>query len=160
MKLMFVDIFANNFKLYLKIIRKRRIIDRPTGCKVRKNREQGKPYKNRHRALSPTNQRYYRPHYQNLKKERYQNIVFKLDSEIVQILIFSKVLLSPLSTPGVYKVPCICGKVYIGETGRSVNTRLKEHERRTRLKYGTASHSRTSLNYWTPHQFRPNHNAG
>lgn len=28
MKLMFVDIFAINFKLYLKIIRKRRIIDR------------------------------------------------------------------------------------------------------------------------------------
>jgi predicted GIY-YIG superfamily endonuclease len=27
----------------------------------------------------------------------------------------------------VYSIPCDCGKVYIGETGRSVQTRLKEH---------------------------------
>ena len=30
--------------------------------------------------------------------------------------------------PGVYKIPCECGKVYIGETGRSFNTRFKEHK--------------------------------
>ncbi|XP_076247886.1 LOW QUALITY PROTEIN: uncharacterized protein LOC143187549 [Calliopsis andreniformis] len=30
---------------------------------------------------------------------------------------------------------CTCGKVYIGETGRSMSTRLKEHERCTRLGY-------------------------
>ncbi|XP_033110305.1 uncharacterized protein LOC117111499 [Anneissia japonica] len=30
--------------------------------------------------------------------------------------------------PGVYKIPCECGKVYIGETDRDLNTRLKEHQ--------------------------------
>ncbi|XP_072166151.1 uncharacterized protein [Diadema setosum] len=30
--------------------------------------------------------------------------------------------------PGVYRIPCECGKVYIGETGRSFATRLKEHQ--------------------------------
>ena len=30
---------------------------------------------------------------------------------------------------GVYRIPCSCGDVYIGTTKRSVNTRIKEHER-------------------------------
>ncbi|XP_072173825.1 uncharacterized protein [Diadema setosum] len=30
--------------------------------------------------------------------------------------------------PGVYKIPCDCGKIYIGETGRNFDTRLKEHK--------------------------------
>ena len=30
--------------------------------------------------------------------------------------------------PGVYRIPCQCGKVYIGETGRDFDTRLKEHK--------------------------------
>lgn len=33
----------------------------------------------------------------------------------------------PLNTPGVYNVPCSCGKSYIGETKRSISIRLKEH---------------------------------
>ena len=35
--------------------------------------------------------------------------------------------------PGVYKIPCECGKVYIGETGRSSNTIIKEHKACQRL---------------------------
>jgi hypothetical protein len=38
-----------------------------------------------------------------------------------------------LKTPGVYRVPCGCGKSYIGETGRTIETRLKEHRRHLRL---------------------------
>jgi hypothetical protein len=30
-----------------------------------------------------------------------------------------------LKTPGVYRIPCECGRVYIGHTGRSVDIRLK-----------------------------------
>ncbi|XP_041484607.1 uncharacterized protein LOC121431166 [Lytechinus variegatus] len=30
--------------------------------------------------------------------------------------------------PRVYKIPCDCGKVYIGETGRDFDTRFKEHK--------------------------------
>ncbi|XP_071789668.1 uncharacterized protein, partial [Asterias amurensis] len=32
------------------------------------------------------------------------------------------------SQAGVYRIPCTCGKVYIGETGRDLTTRLKEHK--------------------------------
>jgi hypothetical protein len=36
---------------------------------------------------------------------------------------------SGLNTPAVYSVPCECGHVYIGQTGRSIETRIKEHHR-------------------------------
>jgi predicted GIY-YIG superfamily endonuclease len=32
-----------------------------------------------------------------------------------------------LKTPGVYSIPCEWGQVYIGQTGRSIDTRIKEH---------------------------------
>ncbi|XP_046399906.1 uncharacterized protein LOC124166418 [Ischnura elegans] len=38
-----------------------------------------------------------------------------------------------LKIPGVYRVPCECGEAYIGETGRTIETRLKEHKRHLRL---------------------------
>jgi hypothetical protein len=38
-----------------------------------------------------------------------------------------------LRTPGIYSIPCECGKVYIGQSGRSVHIRIKEHERYIRL---------------------------
>jgi hypothetical protein len=34
-----------------------------------------------------------------------------------------------LKTPGVYRIPCECGMVYIGQSGRSIHQRIKEHER-------------------------------
>ncbi|XP_054768197.2 uncharacterized protein LOC129275734 [Lytechinus pictus] len=34
----------------------------------------------------------------------------------------------PNKQPGVYKIPCDCGKVYIGETRRDFDTRLKEYK--------------------------------
>jgi predicted GIY-YIG superfamily endonuclease len=38
-----------------------------------------------------------------------------------------------LKTPGVYSIPCECGRVYIGQSGRSVHLRIKEHNRHIRL---------------------------
>jgi hypothetical protein len=38
-----------------------------------------------------------------------------------------------LKTPGVYRIPCECGTVYIGQSGRSFDLRIKEHERHLRL---------------------------
>ena len=38
-----------------------------------------------------------------------------------------------LRTPGIYKIPCERGKVYIGQSGRSVQLRIKEHGRHIRL---------------------------
>jgi len=42
---------------------------------------------------------------------------------------------SQLSSAGVYKIPCSCGKVYIRETGRMVN--MKEYQCNIRLKHIT-----------------------
>ena len=33
----------------------------------------------------------------------------------------------------VYRIPCECGKVYIGETGKPIQERIKEHDRDIRL---------------------------
>ena len=38
-----------------------------------------------------------------------------------------------LATPGIYQIPCECGEVYLGETGRTIATRIKEHRRHFRL---------------------------
>jgi hypothetical protein len=38
-----------------------------------------------------------------------------------------------LKVPGVYRIPCECGEVYIGQTGRSIEARCKEHLRHIRL---------------------------
>jgi hypothetical protein len=38
-----------------------------------------------------------------------------------------------LRTPGVYSIPCECGQVYIGQTGRTIDTRIKQHSRHIRL---------------------------
>jgi hypothetical protein len=40
-----------------------------------------------------------------------------------------------LRTSGVYRIPCECGRVYIGQAGRSVDIRLKEHQRPIRLEH-------------------------
>jgi hypothetical protein len=40
-----------------------------------------------------------------------------------------------LRTPGVYRIPCECGRVCSGQTDRSVDIRLKEHQRHIRLEH-------------------------
>jgi hypothetical protein len=50
-----------------------------------------------------------------------------------------------LNVPGVYRIRCECGKVYMGQTGRSIKTRCKEYRRHIRLdqldKSAVAEHS-------------------
>ena len=50
-----------------------------------------------------------------------------------------------LKTPGFYSIPCECGRVYIGQSGRSIQLRIKEHNRYIRLaqpdKSAVADHS-------------------
>jgi predicted GIY-YIG superfamily endonuclease len=48
-----------------------------------------------------------------------------------------------LTNPGIYKIECICGKQYIGETGRAIHKRLQEHQnykytKTTRIESGSA----------------------
>ncbi|XP_011859918.1 PREDICTED: uncharacterized protein LOC105557319 [Vollenhovia emeryi] len=65
--------------------------------------------------------------------------IFKPCNKLSQMLPNPKDRRPPLTAPGVYKVPFSCGKVYIGETGRKISTRIKEHQRCT--KYGHFSQS-------------------
>ena len=48
--------------------------------------------------------------------------IFKPQRKIAQLLPNLKDQRPHLETPGVYKIPCACGKVYIGETGRKIST--------------------------------------
>ena len=49
-------------------------------------------------------------------------------------LVQPKHALEPLKQNSVvYKIPCECGKVYMGETGRSIRERIKEHGRDIRF---------------------------
>ncbi|XP_039309096.1 uncharacterized protein LOC120358569 [Solenopsis invicta] len=56
-------------------------------------------------------------------------VIFKLQKKIAQLLPNPKDQRPSLETPGVYKILCVCGKVYIVETGRKIDTRIKEHQR-------------------------------
>ena len=70
--------------------------------------------------------------------------VFKSDITLRSHLVRPKDILEPTKQDGVvYKILCECGKVYIGETGRAMQDRIKEHDRDIRL-------ARTQL----PPQFR------
>jgi hypothetical protein len=40
-----------------------------------------------------------------------------------------------LRTPGVYRIPCECGRVYIGQMGHSVDIMLKERQQHIRLEH-------------------------
>jgi hypothetical protein len=40
-----------------------------------------------------------------------------------------------LRSSGVYNTPCECGQVYTGQVGRSIDTRLKEHQRHIHLEH-------------------------
>ena len=66
--------------------------------------------------------------------------VFKSDTTLRSHLVRPKDALEPTKQDGVvYKIPCECGKVYIGETGRAMQDRIKEHDRDIQL-----AHTQTS----------------
>ena len=55
--------------------------------------------------------------------------VFKSDTTLRCRLVRQKDPADPNKQDGVvYKIRCTCGKVYIGETGRSMQERMKEHD--------------------------------
>ena len=49
--------------------------------------------------------------------------------------------------PGVYHIPCECGLVYIGETGRNLSKRLKEHK--TNCEKAELDKSAVAKHAWT-----------
>jgi len=54
------------------------------------------------------------------------NAVSPLPWQIASFLCHVKDILE-LKTAGVYSIPCISGRVYIGQTDQSITIRMKEH---------------------------------
>ena len=60
--------------------------------------------------------------------------VFKSETTLRSQLVRPKDAVDPAKQDGVvYRIPCECSKVYIGETGRPLRDRIKEHDRDIRL---------------------------
>nr|XP_022907442.1 uncharacterized protein LOC111418960 [Onthophagus taurus] len=70
-----------------------------------------------------------KPHKQKYDTSRYGTV-----SKIQNALPIAKEKLTPLKGAGVYRLSCSCGKYYVGQTGRNIECRIKEHERDVRLR--------------------------
>ena len=60
-------------------------------------------------------------------RRRNLKVCFSPPNSIRNMLYFSKDAIEPKHHQGVYAIPCSIGKVYIGELGHSIKTRLKEY---------------------------------
>ena len=83
--------------------------------------------------------------------------VFKSDTALRSHLLRPKDTVDPAKKDGlVYRIPCDCGKVHIGETGRPMQERIKEHDRDIRLNRTQTStvsaHAHTTS--WATTRFR------
>ncbi|KAJ8958231.1 hypothetical protein NQ318_017373 [Aromia moschata] len=76
---------------------------------------------------------------------------FRTVKKIQQVLPTNKDPVPRLLTKGVYELKCTYGKSYIGQTGRSIQCRIKEHQRHSRLgntdKSAIAEHVHTNENH-------------
>ena len=92
-------------------------------------------------VFSPSSGTNYKKCYHGLKSEPNLNpnqqgvrAVFKSETTLRSQLVRPKDAVDPAKQDGVvYRIPCECGKVYIGETGRPMQDRIKEHDRDIRL---------------------------
>jgi hypothetical protein len=92
--------------------------------------------------------------YQGAASHKVSRLLAKFNIQTVHIPAKNIHLLRPvkdklgLRTAGIYRIPCECGKVYVGQTGRTVEARLKEHRRHVRLnqpeRSAVAEHSLTT----------------
>ena len=77
--------------------------------------------------------------------------MFTPPNSVRTLLDKAKDLVDPKNHKGVYKIPRSCGEAYIGETRRSIETRLKEHSvdlRYDRIKNSTiAEHSHNTKHH-------------
>lgn len=51
-----------------------------------------------------------------------------------------------LQVPGAYQIACSCGKVYVGQTGKTASNRAQEHK--CHLKLGNTVKSATAQHGW------------
>ena len=60
-------------------------------------------------------------------RKRNIKVIFSPPNSVGRMLDSSKDPIEPLKQKGVYSIPCLCEIPYIGEIGRSIQVRLKEH---------------------------------
>jgi hypothetical protein len=77
--------------------------------------------------------------YQGATSHKFSSLLAKFNIQTVHIPAKNIHLLRPvkdkmgLRTAGIYRIPCECGNVYVGQTGRTIEARLKENMRHVRL---------------------------
>ena len=92
----------------------------------------------------------FKKRYQNLEKRRHQRGHPPEKNTIRRIVDSTKDPIDPIMHKGVYSIPCSCGKVYIGETGRSMKVSFKEHS--ADIKLNIIKKSTLAM-----HSFKTNH---
>jgi hypothetical protein len=60
---------------------------------------------------------------------RYIRTIFKTKYTVRNILMRTRPMSDPqLTAQCIYKIPCECGRIYVGETGRPLSVRIGEHK--------------------------------
>ena len=113
-------------------------------AQINKALEKTKAHENRPKALSTEKKvgdhKAFLPYIQGITykidkhlKKKDIDSVFSPPNSIKKLLRSVKDPVDPSLRKGVYLISCECGKTYIGETGRSIRTRVKEHSADIRL---------------------------
>ena len=77
--------------------------------------------------------------------------VFKIDTTLRSHLVRPKDPVDPRKQDGVvYKIPCECGKAYIGETGSWMHEQIKEHDRDMQLSRTQTLDVFNTIAWWRP----------
>ena len=63
-----------------------------------------------------------------MRNEAGINVYNSSENKLFRALCTHKDSANESQKPGVYRIPCECGLVYIGETGQNLSVRLKEHK--------------------------------
>jgi hypothetical protein len=92
--------------------------------------------------------------YQGTTSHKVSRLLAKYNIQTIHIPAKNIHLLRPvkdklgLKDAAIYHIPCKCGKVYVGQSGQTIEARLKEHRRHVRLnqleKSAVAEHSITT----------------
>jgi hypothetical protein len=61
----------------------------------------------------------------NILHKKQIRVLFSPPNTLRTMLDYAKYRIDPKKSKGVHSIPCDCGKVYIGEIGHSIHTRLK-----------------------------------
>ena len=84
---------------------------------------------------------------ERILKEAGIQLYHSSENKLFRSLCTHKDSVNEFQKPGVYRIPCECGLVYIGETGRNLSLRLKEHK--TNCEKAELEKSAVAKHSWT-----------